>query len=154
MTIAAPTFYGTLVEAEVYFSQRLNTTQWDLALVNDRTAALSMATRAIDRLNFAGDKADEDQELQFPRDDDTEVPEAIRIAAYECALRYVDGVDLDHEARDIGVLANSTSAGTRTTFQEGTVAEHLRAGISSAEAWYYLLPFLRNPHDLTFSRVS
>lgn len=154
MTIASPTFYGTVVEAEVYFSQRLSTDQWELALVSDRTAALQMATRAIDRLNFSGDKADEDQELQFPRDDDTEVPEAIRIAAYECALKYLEGVDLDYEARDIGVLANSTSAGTRTTFQEGSVSEHLRAGIPSAEAWYYLLPFLRNPHDLTLSRVS
>jgi len=153
MSLELSTHYGTLTEADEYFGQRLNVQSWDLATNNDRTKSLFMATRAIDRLNFAGEKYLSTQELQFPRGDDTEVPVEIRLAAYECALKYLEGVDMDMEARNLGIAANSFG-GTRTTFQEDFVSEYLRAGIPSVEAWYYLQPFLRDPGDLNLSRGS
>lgn len=150
--ISGASHYGTSSEAETYFSQRLNTRDWDLATATDRTKALFMATRAIDRLNFEGDKYDADQELQFPRNDDTEVPVPIRVACYECALAYLQGVTLDQEIRNLG-LQSTSFAGVRDTYFEGFVPEHIRAGIPSAEAWTYLRPYLRDPYHFHMSRV-
>jgi hypothetical protein len=153
MTINPTTHYGTVAEAATYFGTTLGTQAWDDSTNNNRTAALFMATRAIDRLNFAGDIAVAAQELQFPRGDDNSVPTDIRRATYECALKYLDGVDMDMEARNLGISANSFG-GTRTSFNDEFVAQHLRAGIPSVEAWYYLQPYLRDPRDLNISRVS
>jgi hypothetical protein len=146
-------FYGTISRANAYFSKRLNTRIWDEALYNDQEASLIMATRAIDKLNFAGDKNDSDQDLQFPRNDDTEVPINIEYAAYEVALALLDGYNSDHEIETLGVLSESYS-GVRTTYDADYVNEHKRAGIPSIEAWEYLKSYLRDPSCLRLSRVS
>ena len=44
--------YGTIVLADVYFGERLFSEVWENAVPGDRTKALIMATRAIDRLNI------------------------------------------------------------------------------------------------------
>lgn len=72
-TYVAPTsatpiqYYGSIVNGNIFFSQMLNTDAWDQASNNDKIKALTMATRAIDRLNFAGIKLCQNQLLQFPR---------------------------------------------------------------------------------------
>lgn len=147
------TYYGTISRANVYFSKRLNTRVWDEALYNDREASLIMATRAIDKLNFAGDKHSSAQSLQFPRGDDTEIPVDIEYAAYEVALALLDGYNPDQEAQTLGVLSE-TYSGVRTTYDADHVNEHIRAGIPSIEAWEYLKPYLRDPTRLRLSRVS
>lgn len=146
-------FYGSQARAEVYFSKRLDTRIWDEALSSDREAALIMATTAIDKLNFAGDKNDADQDLQFPRGDDTVVPIEIEYAAYEVTLALLDGYNPDEEVETLGVLSESYS-GVRTTYDADHVNEHIRAGIPSVEAWEYLRPFLRDPTRVRLSRVS
>ena len=150
--ITGASHYGTLTEADTYFGQRLQTRDWDLATVTDRNKALYMATRAINRLNFAGNKSDADQELEFPREDDTEVPVPIRIACYECAIAFLQGRTLDQDLKDLS-LASTSFGGVRDTYFEGYVPEHIRAGIPSAEAWVHLRPFLRDPYHFTISRV-
>lgn len=146
-------YYGTHTAAIVYFNERLDTRVWDEALYNDRISALIMATRAIDKLNFAGDKNDADQTLQFPRGDDTLVPTEVEYATYEVALVLLDGYSPDQEVETLGVLSESYS-GVRTTYDVGHVNEHIRAGIPSIEAWEYLRPFLRDPTRVRLSRVS
>lgn len=146
-------YYGTISRATAYFSKRLNTRIWDEALYNDREAALIMATRSIDRLNFAGDKNDVDQTLQFPRGDDTAVPADIEYANYELALILLDGVDQDQEVETLGVLSEAYS-GVRTTYDGFYANEHIRAGIPSIEAWEFLRPYLRDHSRLRVSRVS
>jgi hypothetical protein len=146
-------YYGTISRANAYFSKRLNTKAWDNAVYGDREAALIMATRAIDRLNFAGDKNDSTQDLQFPRGDDTEVPASVEYANYELALTFLDEVDMDQEIQTLGVLSE-TYSGMRTTYDADYVNEHIRAGIPSIEAWEYLRPFLRDPTQVRISRVS
>lgn len=147
------TYYGTLSRANVYFSKRLNTRVWDETLYNDREASLIMATRVIDKLNFAGDKHDPAQPLQFPRSDDADIPVDIEYAAYEVALALLDGYNPDQEAQTLGVLS-VTYSGVRTTYDANHVNEHIRAGIPSIEAWEYLKPYLRDPTRLRLSRVS
>lgn len=146
-------YYGSISGAGNYFNKRLNTAKWDNATYNDREASLIQATRAIDKLNIGGDKADSDQNLQFPRDDDSTIPASIEYACYEIALVLLDGVDMDQEVQTIGVMSESYS-GARTTYDGDYVNEHLRAGIPSIEAWELLKPFLRDPRLLRLSRVS
>ena len=146
-------FYGTLLRAENYFARRLNTGPWDDALVADRESALVMAARAIDKLNFAGDKAILTQALQFPRGDDTVVPVEIDQAGYEIALSFLDEYDIEQESQTIGVLTEAYS-GVRTTYDADYVPEHTIAGIPSIEAWRLLMPFLRDERVLRVSRVS
>lgn len=146
-------YYGSISRANVYFSKRLNTRVWDEAIYSDREASLIMATRAIDRLNFAGDKNDSEQALQFPRNDDTDIPIEIEYATYELALTLLDEVDMDQEVQTLGVLSE-TYSGVRTTYDADYVNEHIRAGIPSIGAWEYLRPFLRDPSLVRLSRVS
>jgi len=146
-------FYGSIARADTYFSKRLNTGTWDRSTSNDKESALIMSAAAIDKLNFAGSKNDSTQSLQFPRNDDTDVPVEIEYAAYEVAIALLDGYDKDQEIETLGVLSEAYS-GVRTTYDIHYVNEHKRAGIPSSEAWDYLKPFLRDPTQLKVSRVS
>ncbi len=145
-------YYGTNAGAIAYFDERLNSRIWSETILNDRIKALKMATRAIDKLNIAGRKYDDDQELQFPRYDDTAVPLDIERACYECAYAYLDGIDMELEQKNIGVTSDAFS-GARVSYDSNFVEEHIRAGIASTEAWAYLRPYLRNPHTITLRRV-
>jgi hypothetical protein len=146
-------YYGTLAAGEDYFNYRLGSDAWDQAIIKDREKALIAATRLIDKLNFENSKADDDQNLQFPRGDDTTVPVEIEFACYEITIKLLEGVDNEVEAQSLGVLTE-TYTGVRTTYQAGFVNEHLRAGIPSIEAWEYLKPFLRDSKRIQLARIS
>lgn len=168
------TYYGTVAEAIDYFANRLHTTAWDNADVTDRPKALLAATRIIDTLNFKGDKsavwvllqsnadataadkraADATQALQFPRDDDTDVPEDIRIACYEIAYALLDNKDPEIELENLRVNTESYG-GTKTIYgHDSTYVEHLINMIPSALAWRTLRPYLRDENAVSLIRVS
>jgi hypothetical protein len=143
--------YIDVADAQTYFDERLRTDPWDDAEDSDKLKALKMATRMIDKLNFAGCKHDEDQELQFPRGDDTEVPQDIKDATCELALALLDDVDpnlevenLSHTKQGIG----DARVERDTTFSD----EHIRAGIPSIDAWNLLKPYLRDPREVGLLR--
>lgn len=145
--------YGSIPLANTYFGERLNSEVWENAVIGDRTKALIMSTRAIDRLNIAGEKTSSDQELQFPRGVDTAVPSDVLMATYECALAFLDGVDLEIEQENLGVISNAYS-GARATYDSHFSLDWIKAGIPSPLAWQLLLPYLRDPRVVTLSRVS
>lgn len=144
--------YGSVAEADSYFTGRLQTDAWDIANDTDRFKALSMATRAIDRLNFIGSKTDPAQDLQFPRGDVT-VPTDIKNACFECALAFLDGFDPNIEIENLAISSQGM-AEVRNTYDRSFALEHIRMGIPSAVAWAYLKPYLRDPNYFTFSRVN
>jgi hypothetical protein len=146
-------YYGTLAAAEHYFDYRLDSDYWDDATIKDREKALIGATRLIDKLNYENEKYDDDQNLQFPRGDDTSIPVEIEYATYEIAVKLLEGIDSEIEAQALGVLTE-TYTGVRTTYQAGFVNEHLRSGIPSIEAWEYLKPFLRDGKRIALARVN
>ena len=145
--------YGSIALANIYFDERLNTRVWEVAVPGDRAKALIMATRAIDRLNFVGEKTLEAQELQFPRETDTTIPDAVLHATYECAIAFLDGVDMELEQANLGVTSDAYS-GARTTYDLHHTQDHIRSGIPSPQAWQLLIPYLRDPREVTVSRVS
>jgi hypothetical protein len=84
------TAYVTIEEAAAYFNDRLHVDPWTEAGNSDKQAALSMATRAIDRLLLKGWKANPDQALAFPRYPDANVPTAVKDACCEEALALLE----------------------------------------------------------------
>lgn len=139
--------------AQTIFDDRLNTDAWDDASSSDRSKSLIMATEIIDRLNFLGEKADPDQELQFPRADDTEVPADIEKACAEIALALLDGVDPDLEHQNLRLVSQGY-ANVRSTYNPMAHPAHVLAGVPSFRAWTYLQPYLRDPHNIKVVRES
>jgi len=168
------TYYGSVAEADDYFSMRLHESAWTAAMAGDRPKALWAATLIIDALNFKGKKStvytllasdssasDEDiraaeasQPLEFPRGEDTEVPEAIRTACYEIAHALLDGKDPELELENLGIVSQGFGS-VRTTYSRSQIPiEHIINGIPSAQAWRLLKPFLRDDEAIKLSRVS
>ena len=167
-------YYGTLEEAQAYFEGRLHETAWSEATPADRPKALRAATRIIDTLNFKGrratvhalldvdcDATDEDireaeasQALEFPRGQDSEVPEASRLACYEISHSLLDGKDPELELENLGISSQGLSS-VRTTYNRSQVPiEHIINGVPNALAWRHLRPFLRDEDAVKILRVS
>jgi hypothetical protein len=159
-------YYGSLSGGDLYFSQRLNVKKWTNAANADKIKALTMATQIIDRLNFAGEKANNGQVLQFPRKNtytdpvtlteaetkDDNVPSDIKIATYLVAYKLLDGYDPDVQAEMLAVEMSKYQS-VQTYYDRSFVPEHMRAGIPSSEAWNYLRPYLRDAREVELSRV-
>jgi hypothetical protein len=159
--------YGSLQSAEIYFSQQLNIGAWIDSSPADKQKALVMATQAIDRLNFAGDKANTGQVLQFPRKNsytdpvttvvtntyDDNIPDDIKIATYLIAYKFLDGYDPDVEGEMLSVEVSKYQS-IQSSYQRDYIPEWKLAGIPSQKAWSYLKPYLRDPREIILSRVS
>jgi hypothetical protein len=167
-------YYGTLQEADEYFSMRLHEQAWSRTNPANKPKALLGATIIIDTLNFKGSKhavyellqttpdaapeqiraAEASQALEFPRGADTEVPEAIRLACYEIAHSLLDGKDPELELEALGIVSQGYES-VRTTYSRAQLPiEHIINGVPSAHAWRLLKPFLRDDDAMRFSRVS
>ena len=156
--------YGTYLEANEYFQNRLYTLAWDEASSKNKTIALEEATQRIDRLRFSGVKVDETQELEFPRyyleydgtdlgpEGDEEIPEDIQIATYELAYCLLDGVDPDLELENL-IITQQKYSTIQMNRSLGTL-EYIVAGIPSATAWRHLLPYLAPSRPIRIHRVS
>ena len=147
------TAYITVVNATAHFAERLNTGAWDDEDADTQLIALKESTMRIDRLNFIGVKNDEDQENQFPRYDDTAVPENIQLACAELALALLDEVDPDKEIELLSMKSQGL-ASARSTYDRSFAPEHLQAGIPSTLAWQYLKPYLVDPLALEVNRAT
>lgn len=155
----ATTPYADEAYGVAYFSERLRTGAWDDATSDLRTRALKQATRAIDKLNFAGHKHDRtlaidgtpNQPNQFPRGDDTVVPDAVKQATCELALALLDDVDPNLEIENQNI-ASQRLGDFSINRNAGTAQEHVMAGIPSIQAWTLLQPFLRDPRIMDVDR--
>jgi len=145
--------YATLTEANTYFDTKLNADAWDNADDTDKTKALEEGTRMIDRLNFAGEKAEESQTLQFPRGTDTVIPGDIKYADCEIALALLDGVDPEIEFENLRMTAHRYGP-VQTNYTVESPSPHIIAGIPSVAAWRYLVPYLRDIRAVQLHRVS
>ena len=169
--------YGSLDEADGYFAVRLHEFAWTSATAADRRKALIAARAIIDALNYKGVKhavytlcggdpeassvsaediraAEASQPLEFPRGDDTEVPEAIRIAEYEIAHALLDGKEPELELENLAVSAMGYGA-VKTSYDRSQLPiEHVVNLCPSSSAWRLLKPFLRDSDALKLSRLS
>ena len=170
------TFYGTVSDADDYFSHRLFETVWTQSTTANKTNALLAATRCIDSLNFKGykatinnlpDSATEDeviaawkaQPLEFPRgsttsESDTTIPDDIVRACYEIAYSLLSGKDPETELESLYVTSQAY-AQVRTSYDRGLLPlESVLNMVPSAIAYNLLLPYLRDERSIEISRVS
>jgi len=145
--------YLTIVAAQVILNDRLSTEAWDNAEDADKTKALTMATKLIDRLNYLGNKTADAQVLQFPRGGDASVPADILEACTEIALKLLDGFDPELEFENLNMISQGYS-NVRSTYDRSRVPEHLGVGIPSAYAWGLLKPYLRDFRTVDMHRAS
>jgi hypothetical protein len=145
--------YGTVQEADRYFGVLLHGELWDRSTPIRKYRALVSATKQIDTLRFAGRKTDDDQALEFPRYGNTEVPLAIRQAAYEEALSLLRGVDPTTEYDNLFVRSRGFGS-LRTDYEPQNPPEHKKAGVTSLRAWQMLIPYLKPALDLKLRRES
>jgi len=145
--------YAIISWCDTYFTTRLNTEVWDESTDSDKTASLTMATEAIDRLNYLGSKTDADQDNQFPRDADTIVPTDIQTACAELAISLLDGLDPELEFEQLNMVSQGY-ANVRSTYDRSSPPPHIVAGIVSVTAWRYLMPYLRDGLSMRIDRVS
>jgi hypothetical protein len=144
--------YCTVEEADTFFYNRLNTLDWDDADDNDKARSLNMATSIIERLNFTGDITDSEQDLEFPRDGDIDIPQCIKDACCMCALKFLEGYSID-DARDEERISSQGYGSVRQSTRD-LALPYLAAGIPSAEAWDLLLPYLVQGNAVHMDRIS
>lgn len=152
VTVSTSNSYITLENAETYFEERLNSDAWEDANENDKKRALITSTKSIDRLNFSGGKTNDEQVLQFPRDDDASIPQTIKDATCENALMLLDDKDVEDEIERVRIRQESV-ADIKVAYDTTHAPENIMAGIASATAWMMLKPYLRNAGILSIKRV-
>ena len=150
------TFYGTVAGSDTYFStQKLDPNDdWKNQDPAKKTIALQQATNIIDRLAYAGDKYDSDQELEFPRFTDTTVPTPVTYACYEIAYALlVQGRDPDLELESANIISENQGAGaTRKDITRTPV--HILHGVPSPSAYRLLTPYFKDSRTITLSRID
>lgn len=136
-------YYGTVNEGDVFMLQRLHAWDWNQASTFEKVRSLYHATTLIDKFRFHSSKADDDQNLEFPRGDDTSVPKAIREAAYLIADALLSGRDPEEDFEAL-LTKVETFGPVRTEFAtDKGPPEHLSNLIPSPGAWARIKPFLR-----------
>lgn len=124
---------------------------WFLAafVASGTIAALQVSSYLANAQPSAGDGSTipgPNQPNQFPRGDDTTVPDAVSQACCELALVLLDDVDPNIEAENLQNKVQTIGDG-RTERDTSYVYDHVRAGIPSIQAWMLLKPFLRNTQN-------
>jgi hypothetical protein len=152
--MAIDTHYDGLTEAvvtsivgSIFFKDA-----WDDADDDDKNAALKASVEAIEQLNYMGDKNDDDQTYQFPRNGDTSTPTDIHKAIVHNAIAIIDGRNPEMEFENLNT--KSEKYGPVFLQKANQVSqEHLYAGIVSVTAWRYLVPYLRDNDVVQLRRV-
>lgn len=145
-------YYGTVAEGDTFFETVMNPDAWENATDNEKIAALTTASRLIDTFRYSDSKADPDQELQFPRGDDTEVPEKIEQAAYYIAERLLDGFDIDEHFEELNTLKAQIGSVSETKNSK-PMPKHLYFGVPSYAAWNLICQYF-DREQLTLIRVT
>lgn len=111
----------SLADATAYLAQRLNADAWDNATDPNKEKALITASRAINKLEFIGDKKVSTQTMEFPRifgenyGDGLaipELPQEIKDAVCEEALALLDFGNSAHlKNQKMGISSMNIGAG-------------------------------------------
>lgn len=145
--------FASVEWADRYFSELLDGQLWEVTNLDRRKKALTQATRAINMLRFSGEKTDDAQPLEFPRNGDETLPECLMQATAEEAFALLKGVDVDTELRNIGVIARVFGK-VRTDYSGRVAQPNVLAGIASPKAWRFLQPLLGQELGIKLCRRS
>lgn len=113
-TATADTIAATLASLA---GLRVSTTGWSAATTAAKTEALALAARAIDGVQYRGEKVDDGQAMQFPRFgtanplDESVIPDMMKWAQVAEACAILDSTAVDPVARAIDRGVVSETAG-------------------------------------------
>jgi hypothetical protein len=94
------------------------------------------------------------QNLEFPRGNDTVVPDTIMCACFEIAHSLLDGKDPEIELENLGIISQGY-ASVRTTYSRTQVPiDHIINFVPNALAWRWIRPFLRDEDAIILTRKS
>lgn len=163
--------YITEEEVENYLGGSMKASVWFAAPPAEKQAAIIEATRIINRLNFKGVPAAiyhaqidgtpqselrvlaDQQDLAFPRNEDTHIPRDIKAACCEIAFAILDGYNPENEMRALATVSESIGPlSLRATYDRTQALEWVLAGVPSPTAWQLLRPYLRDPRAVSVSR--
>jgi hypothetical protein len=145
--------YADVAAGDEYFASRVGSDAWDDSEDSDKIKALGHATRIIDALNILGQKAEADQDNQFPRYGQTDVPVEIINATCEIALALLDGINPELELENLS-HTQTGYANVKSTFNRDQLPEHTLAGVPSVTAWRLLKPWLPDNRSVSMVRAS
>lgn len=149
---ASSGYYGTVSGGDTFFSNRIGGDPWDNATEANKLASLKQATQIIERFNFLGEKNESSQTLSFPRKNSTTVPTGIEYATYLIAEKLLDEVTIEGTLEAAGVLKRKI-LGVETEYSDRLRQDHKLYGVPSAEAFFFIRPFLRNPNEIRFYKT-
>ena len=155
--------YGSLVEANNYFEQRLHTFSWNKSSADDRTRANNQAFEGINMFSYIDEKFPvsaildanpnaTEAELQtayltqageFPRGNSNVVPDAIMWAQFLWSFALLDGRVPEEDFEQLAVTSQAYG-GVRQAYNRQISMDHLALLIPSPQAYNYLLPYFRN----------
>ena len=164
--------YGSLVEANNYFEQRLHTFSWDNASAEDRIRSNNQAFEGSNRFNYVGQKfpvqtaltadvdateatlqaADLTQVGEFPRGTSSVVPDAVIWAQYLWAYALLDGRVPEEDFEQLAVTSQAYG-GVRQAYNRQISMDHIALLIPSAQAFNYLRPWFRDDWGFCLIRV-
>jgi hypothetical protein len=145
--------YVTISDASAYINAtHLNRDIWNDADANDQQISITMATRAIDRLAYKGEKVSFSQENEFPRGEQTTVPYDISSACCELAFAFIDGKEPEFEFDNL-VVSSKHFDNASVNFLPNADKRHIAAGIYSLEAWKLIKPYMRNYDEFRIWKV-
>lgn len=141
MTFIATTPLISVVDADSYFSEQLNSDAWTDSTSATKLKALITSTKAIDNLNFDGIVNDDNQLHAFPRDGASTTPVLIQWACAENALALLKDSDPEIEYANLRKTSDQFST-VRASYDSTILPEHIVAGILSIVAWRFLKPYM------------
>lgn len=164
--------YGSLIEANNYFEQRLHTFSWDKSSADHRTRANNQAFEGINMFNFIEEKYPVAQALkadpgateetlqtayltqvgEFPRGDSLVVPDAIEWAQYLWAYALLDGRVPEEDFEQLAVTSQAYG-GVRQAYNRRISMDHIALLIPSPQAYNYLLPYFRDDWGFCLVKV-
>lgn len=145
-------FYGTISEGDQFHLSRLHSWDWNHAATLDKVRALYLAGSLIDQFRYIKAKVGDDQNLEFPRTDQTEVPKPVRHAAYLIADALIGGRDPDADFEALRTKVE-TYGPVRTEYERGKgTQEHLSNLIPSPRAWNLIKPYLKISNTFDFNK--
>jgi hypothetical protein len=159
----AKTAYITSDEADIYYQGKVNGDKWNAMDLASRLRALIEASTILDEIDYLGDKADIQQEHEFPRYlidrdfdnvlyDTDNVPLIIKYATAELALLLLSGFDRNKVISN-NIVAKSEFGSVKTTYDRSGIPPWAKVGVTP-EIWYLIQPLVRDPNTINISRVS
>lgn len=127
--------YVTVAEADTYFGDRFGADDW-LALTEEVKEQLLISAMPLleTYCDWSGEKTDDEQVLEFPRNGDTVVPQAIKNGQCELALA----------VNTAGGVTSSSSANLKV-LKADTVQMEWMDNITKVQPYYndYVISFLK-----------